>query len=71
MTAQESIIADLESLPSTALQQVADYVHQLRGRAAIDRQHAFDASFGSMPKEDADAFDRSIEEGCEQVEPLV
>jgi hypothetical protein len=68
MTAQENILADLQALPSTALQQVADYVHQLRGRSLIERQIAFDASFGSMPKEDADAFDRAIENGCEQID---
>ncbi len=68
MTAQESIIADLESLPSTALQQVADYVHQLRERAAIDRKLAFDATFGSMTAEEAEAFEKVIEEGCEHID---
>lgn len=69
MTAQEAIMADLESLPATALQSVADFVHQMRQRAAADRQAAFDASFGCMTKDEADAFDRVIEEGCERVEP--
>ena len=48
MTARQSIIADLDALPATALQSVADYVHQIRQRATADRQAAFDASFGSM-----------------------
>lgn len=69
MTAQQSIIADLEALPPTALQTVADYVHQMRQRATADRQAAFDASFGCMTKDEADAFDRVIEEGCERTEP--
>lgn len=68
MTSQETIMADLESLPATALQSVADFVHQMRQRATVDRQAAFDASFGSMPKDEADAFDRVIEEGCEHIE---
>ncbi len=69
MTVRQSIIADLEALPVTALQSVADYVHQMRQRTTADRQAAFDATFGSMTKEEADAFDRVIEEGCERIEP--
>lgn len=68
MTSQESIMADLESLPANALQKVADFVHQMRQLTTADRQAAFDASFGSMPKDEADAFDRVIEEGCERIE---
>ena len=69
MTAQETIMAVLESLPSTALQSVADFVHQIRQSATADRQAAFEASFGCMTKDEADAFDRVIEEGCERIEP--
>jgi hypothetical protein len=69
MTSQEAIIADLETLPATALRKVADFVHQMREAAAIDRQAAFDASFGCMTPEEAEAFDRVIEEGCERIEP--
>jgi hypothetical protein len=68
MTVQQSIIADLEVLPSAALERVADFVHQLRQCATVDRQAAFDASFGCMTKDQADAFDRVIEEGCERIE---
>ena len=68
MTAQETIMADLEALPATALQKVADYVHQLRQVATADRQKAFDASFGCMTNDEADAFERVIEEGCERIE---
>ena len=68
MTAQETIMADLDALPATALQKVADYVHQMRQRATADRQAAFEASFGSMTDAEADAFDRVIEEGCERIE---
>lgn len=69
MTAQQTIMADLESLPATALQSVAAFVQQMRQRATADRQAAFDASFGCMTKDEADAFDRVIEEGCERIEP--
>lgn len=69
MTAQQSIIADLEALPSTALQSVADFIHDTRQRANTQRQAAFDASFGCMTAEEADTFDRVIEEGCERIEP--
>ena len=68
MTAQQAIIADLEALPTTALQKVADFVHQMRDTAAADRQAAFDASFGCMTAAEADAFERVIEEGCERIE---
>jgi hypothetical protein len=68
MNAQQTIMADLEALPSAALQKVAAFVHDMREQATADRQAAFDASFGSMPKEEADEFDRVIEEGCERIE---
>jgi hypothetical protein len=69
MTSLQTIMADLEALPATALQKVADFVHQMRDTAAADRQAAFDASFGCMTAVEADAFERIIEEGCERVEP--
>jgi len=62
-------MADLESLPATALQSVADFVQQMRQRAKADRHAAFDASFGCMTKDEANEFDRVIEEGCEHVAP--
>lgn len=69
MTSQKAIIADLEKLPATALQKVADFVHQMREVAATDRQAAFDASFGCVTAAEADAFERVIGEGCERIEP--
>ena len=68
MTSQQAIMADLEALPATALQKVADFVHQVRDTAAADRQAAFDASFGCMTAAEAEAFERVIEEGCERIE---
>ena len=69
MTAQESILADLNELPDAQLQEAAEYVHQLRLRAAAGRQAAFDATFGSMTASEADAFERAIENGCERIDP--
>ncbi len=67
MTSLETIMAELASLPATALQGVADFVHQMRQRAMTDRQAAFDASFGCMTKDEVDEFDCVIEEGCERL----
>lgn len=69
MTILEAITADLESLPATALQSVADFVQQMRQRAKADRLAAFDDSFGCMTKDEADEFDRVIEEGYERFWP--
>lgn len=69
MTSRQAIMADLEALPTTALQKVADFVHQMRDTAATDRQAAFDASFGCMTAVEAETFERIIEEGCERIEP--
>ena len=33
---QQGVIADLEALPATALQKVADFVHQMRDTAAAE-----------------------------------
>ena len=62
-------MADLDALPASALQAVADFVHQMRARATADRQAAFEATFGCMSQEEADAFDRAIGKSCEQIEP--
>jgi hypothetical protein len=35
----------------------------------MDRQAAFNASFGYMTNAEADDFDRVIEASCERVEP--
>jgi hypothetical protein len=40
----------------------------MREAVTTDRQTAFDASFGCMTAEEAEAFDRVIEEGCERIE---
>lgn len=70
MPITEDIVGDLHALPASAVQQVAAYVHQLRVKADIDRQRAFDATFGSMTQDEATEFQRVIDEGCERIESL-
>ena len=62
-------MADLEALPATALQKVADFVYQMRDTTTANRQAAFNASFGCLTAAGAEAFEQVIGEDCQRIEP--
>jgi hypothetical protein len=68
MTTQDAIMAELEGLPASALEKVAEFVRSVRVRSLEERTAAYLASFGSMPKDEADEFEKHIELGCERMD---
>ncbi len=67
MSTLETIIEDLKSLPPAKLQQAAEFIHRLKTVSAEERRTGLERTFGSLSPEDADAMEKAIEEGCEQI----
>jgi len=63
----ESIFEDLKSLPPARLEVAADFVHRLKRISEEERQAILARTAGSLSPEDADAMEKAIEEGCEQI----
>jgi hypothetical protein len=63
----EDIVEDLKSLSPAKLQAAADFVHRLKRISEEERQAILSQTAGSLSAEDADAMEKAIEEGCEQI----
>ena len=63
----ENIVEDLKSLPPAKLEVAADFVHRLKRISEEERQAILAQTAGSLSPEDADAMEKAIEEGCEQI----
>jgi len=63
----ESIVEDLKRLPPAKLEVAADFVHRLKRISEEERQATLTRTAGSLSREDADAMEKAIEEGCEQI----
>lgn len=63
----ESIVEDLKTLPPARLEVAADFVRRLSRISEEERQAILARTFGSLSAEDADAMEKAIEEGCEQI----
>jgi len=62
-----AIIDDLKSLPPDRLELVAAYVRRLKPLRKDERKTALERTFGCLSREEADLWDRAIDEGCEQI----
>ncbi len=67
MSPLENIVEDLRSLPPARLEVAADFVHRLKRISEDERQAILTQTAGSLSAEDADAMEKAIEEGCEQI----
>jgi hypothetical protein len=63
----ENIFEDLKALPPDRLEVAADFVHRLKRISEEERQAILARTAGSLSPEDADAMEKAIEEGCEQI----
>ena len=68
MTALESIVEGLKSLPSGKLEEAASFIHTLKARNTEERKINLKRLRGSLSDEDASELTRIIEDGCEQVD---
>ncbi|CAN5362167.1 hypothetical protein BH09VER1_BH09VER1_53300 [soil metagenome] len=69
MSALETIVEELKHLPPHKLALAASYVHGLREVSPKERIDALIATGGSLTADEADEFERAIEEGCERIDP--
>ena len=63
----ENIVEDLKALPPAKLEVAAEFVHRLKRISEEERKAMLAQTAGSLSREDADAMERAIEEGCEQI----
>jgi hypothetical protein len=68
MSTLDYIVEDLKRLPPPKLEQVADFVHRISAVNPDVRRAALDRTFGCMTPEEADEFQKIIDEGCESID---
>ncbi len=68
MSRFEAIVEDLKSLPPDKLETAADFIRRLKPSSPEEREAILARTFGSLSKEDADAMQKAIEEGCERID---
>ena len=68
MSAMETIVEDLKCLSNERVQEAVAFVHHLKESSVEQRRRAFRETFGCMTSQEADDFQRVIDEGCERIE---
>ncbi|MBV8845883.1 MAG: hypothetical protein JO307_23990 [Bryobacterales bacterium] len=68
MSRLEAIVEDLRSLPPNKLDAAAAFVHRLKLMSEEERQAVLARTSGGLSTEEADEFNRIIEEGCERID---
>jgi len=68
MAVVTDIVEELKLLPERELEAAARFVHQLRERRKNERLAALRELQGSLSGEQGEAFEKAIEEGCEQID---
>lgn len=70
MTTPDRLVEQLRALPPDRLGWVADYVHRLNAATRDERLAALRRTRGVLTDEEADEWERVIEEDCEGVDAL-
>jgi hypothetical protein len=63
------VLKQLKLLPEAKVRRVVDFVRGLGEDQLVDRQRALAETAGSMTPEEADEFQRTIDDQCERIEP--
>jgi hypothetical protein len=69
MSQLEMVIEELKQLPQANVQQVAAFVHELRETQLAGSRRALADTAGCMSPEEADEFQRLIDQHCERIDP--
>ncbi len=64
MSKIELIVEELKELPPAKVEEAAKFVHQLKESSRLTKQQAFASVFGCLSSEEADHFQKTIDEGC-------
>jgi len=65
MTVLESILADLRSLPTTKLVDVARYVHSISATSQKEQAEVLEQTYGVLDEKDGQAFEEAIQRRVE------
>lgn len=68
MTAIESSLRDLETLPASKLVEVANYVSRCNPKRREERLTALKATAGCLVGEDGEAFERAVREEADRID---
>lgn len=68
LSVAESIFEELRTLPSERLESVADYVYRMRLSDQAERKAALRRTAGTISHAEADAWEKAIDEDCEQID---
>ena len=68
MSALETIVAELKTLPPKKLAVAADYIHQLKSTTDAERQHALDRAYGCLTEEEGNSMEHAIHANCERID---
>jgi len=69
MTVMESILKDLETLPTSKLVEVARYVSRFNPKRRDERLAALYAVGGCMPGEEGADFEKAVREQADKIDP--
>jgi hypothetical protein len=68
MSVIESILKDLQGLPTTKLVEVARYVHGLNPKSQEQRRAALLATAGCMAGEEGEEFERAVRGEADRID---
>ena len=68
MSALESIVEELKTLPPKKLAVAADYIHQLKSGTDTERRRALDRAYGCLTPGEADSLEQAIAANCERID---
>lgn len=69
MSTLETIVEELRALPAPRLEEAASFIHRLREVTQAERLAALERTAGVWSGPEGAAIEKSIEEGCERVDP--
>jgi len=64
----DSILEDLRTLPPARLEVAADFVQRLKRISEEERRSILTRTAGVLSPEEADEWQRIVEEGCERID---
>jgi len=68
MSALETLVEELRTLPPGKLAAAADYIHRLKAASEADRRRALDRAYGCLTDEEAKAMEEAIQANCERID---
>ncbi len=68
MSALETIVEELKTLPPKKLAVAGEYIHQLKSTTDAERRRALDRAYGCLTEEESDSLEKAIHANCERID---